>query len=325
MTAKEKQRIEQQKVERFLSGAACRRIYLDQEMDGRVDRIRCEEEEERCDVCQESDAIMNTLESQRRAYVRGEQEQDPFIDSGIFMPTSSMPCPSSPPRVPDEQINPDERVEFQAQQRQRQQQRLRCQGEVQQAGHAVWDLENRLDQWVGKCPLCYVRKCTGSAVNFQHTLEECVDPEQELVAQEVGVLQSIQFQRYASCYDCGVAQQICTQWEEIREGNGKFVQIKGGVCQYDRIVRPVVAAIMVAGPLEVVDQAVWSYMRAEGIWGANEKLEASEEAEVKRWMLKWFGQKVIWGTIEASVLLQVFYRSTARLEDWKRRHYIQRP
>jgi len=40
----------------------------------------------------------------------------------------------------------------------------------------------------------------------------------------------------------------------------------------------VVAAIMVAGPLEVVDEEVWSYMRAEGIWGANEKLEASEEA-----------------------------------------------
>jgi hypothetical protein len=46
-------------------------------------------------------------------------------------------------------------------------------------------------------------------------LEECVDPEQELVAQEVSVLQSIQFQRYTSCYDCGIAQQICTQWEEI--------------------------------------------------------------------------------------------------------------
>jgi len=46
-----------------------------------------------------------------------------------------------------------------------------------------------------------------------------------------------------------------------------------------------VAAIMVAGLLEVVSEEVWSYMRAEGIWGANEKLEASEEAEVKRGIL----------------------------------------
>jgi hypothetical protein len=150
-----------------------------------------------------------------------------------------------------------------------------------------------LDQWVGKCPLCYIRKYIKSAVDFQHMLEECVDPKQALVAQEVRTLHSIQFQRYASCYDCGVAQQICIQWEEIREGNRKFRQIKGGVCQYHGVVRSVVAAIIIAGPLDVVDQAVWSHMRAEGIWGANKKLKANKEAEVKRGMLKWFGQKVI--------------------------------
>ncbi|KAH7413538.1 P-loop containing nucleoside triphosphate hydrolase protein, partial [Cadophora sp. MPI-SDFR-AT-0126] len=46
--------LQKQKVERFMSGAKCRRIYLDQEMDGRIDRVRCEDEEERCDVCYES-------------------------------------------------------------------------------------------------------------------------------------------------------------------------------------------------------------------------------------------------------------------------------
>jgi RecQ family ATP-dependent DNA helicase len=352
MTTKEKQRIEQQKVERFVSGAACRRIYLDREMDGRVDRVRCEDEEERCDVCRESDAMMDELEAQRQAYVHEEQveqdkrdrqnKQDQWIDSGIGIRSSSMafptiasdgfdgPYPSSPPRrsqssVPSfdqgftsDQISPGERVEFQSQQSQCQQQRLQFQAQIQQAGQAVWDLENRLDHWVGKCPLCYIRKCTGRAVDFQHTLEACVDPEQELVAQEVKVLQGIQFQKYASCKNCGITQQVCTQWEEIREGNQKFHRIPGGACQYAGIVRPVVAAIMVAGPLEVVEEAVWSRMRAEGIWGANEKLEASEEAEVKRGMLKWFGQKVIWGSIEASVLLQVFCRLTVGLEDWKR-------
>jgi hypothetical protein len=134
----------------------------------------------------------------------------------------------------------------------------------------------------------------------------------------VQALQSIQFQEYASCYNCGVAQQVCTRWEEVREGNQKFKRIEGGVCQYDGIIRPVVAAIMVAGPLEVVDEEVWSYMRAEGIWGAYEKLEASEEAEVKRGMLVWFGRRVVWGFVEASVLLQVFYRLVVRLEGWKR-------
>jgi RecQ family ATP-dependent DNA helicase len=346
MTAKEKQRIEQQKVERFVSGAACRRVYLDREMDGRMDRARCEDEEEGCDVCRENDAMMDELEAQRQAYIHREHEkQDRSMDSAIDMPTSSIPFPevpsdgfnssdspfpSSPPghsqssTVSFEQgfatdrISPGERIEFQSQQSQRQQQRLQVQAQNQQEGHEVWDLENRLDQWVGKCPLCYVRKCQGSEVDIRHALEECIDPEQVLVTNEVKALQTIHFQRYASCHDCGVAQQICTRWEEIREGNRKFERIEEGVCQYEGIVRPVVAAIMVTGPLEVVDQAVWSYMRAEGIWGANEELEASEEVEVKRGMLTWFGQKVILGTMEASVLLQVFYRLTVGLEGWRR-------
>ena len=94
MTAKEKQRIEQQKVERFVSGAACRRVYLDREMDGRINRVRCEDEEEHCDVCQESDAIMDGLEAQRRACIQREQEkQDRLMDSAIHMPTSSVPFP----------------------------------------------------------------------------------------------------------------------------------------------------------------------------------------------------------------------------------------
>jgi len=86
----------------------------------------------------------------------------------------------------------------------------------------MWDLKNQLDQWVGKCPLYYIRKCTGSPVNFRHTLEECVNPKQELVIQEIGILQSIQFQRYTSYYNYSITQQICTQWKEIREGNQKF-------------------------------------------------------------------------------------------------------
>lgn len=58
----------------------------------------------------------------------------------------------------------------------------------------------------------------GSPVDFGHRLDECRDSEQELVRTEVQALQQIQFQEYASCYDCGVAQQVCTRWEEMREG-----------------------------------------------------------------------------------------------------------
>jgi hypothetical protein len=205
-----------------------------------------------------------------------------------------------------DRISRGEREIFQSQQSQQQQQRVQMQAHHRQAGGKVWDLEHRLEQWVRKCPLCYVRTCTGSPVDFRHRFNDCVDAEQELVHTEVQALQQIQFQEYASCYDCGVTQQVCTRWKEIREGQQKFERMEGGVCQYIEIVRPVVAAIMVAGPLEVVENEVWSYMRDQGIWGARQVLEASEEGEVKRGMLVWFGQRVIWGLVESSVLLQVF-------------------
>ena len=109
-------------------------------MDGRVDRARCEDEEERCDVCRESDAMMDELEAQRQAYVQREHEkQERLMDSAIDIPSSNMlfsgfpsegfessngPFPSSlPPRVQSsvisfdqgfivDRINLEERFEF---------------------------------------------------------------------------------------------------------------------------------------------------------------------------------------------------------------------
>ncbi|KAG9241062.1 P-loop containing nucleoside triphosphate hydrolase protein, partial [Calycina marina] len=49
----QRRKIEIQKVNRLISGARCRRIYLDEELDGRIDRLRCEEGDEVCDICQE--------------------------------------------------------------------------------------------------------------------------------------------------------------------------------------------------------------------------------------------------------------------------------
>lgn len=69
MTAKKKERIKRQKVKRFISSTKCRRIYLDQEMNERINRVRCKDEEERCNMCYESNAMIEELEAKRQAYV----------------------------------------------------------------------------------------------------------------------------------------------------------------------------------------------------------------------------------------------------------------
>ncbi len=56
-------KVEWDKIERFLSGSACWRMFLDAKMDGCKDRVKCEEGEERCDVCENDNAIMAELEA----------------------------------------------------------------------------------------------------------------------------------------------------------------------------------------------------------------------------------------------------------------------
>jgi len=364
MSASEEKQIEWEKMERFLSGGKCRRIFLDAEMDGRDDRLRCEEGEERCDVCSNDDAIMEGLEAEREAYAHEEREaytqeqregQDRWMDSGIEIPSSSVPgrhiditdsssridIPSSigdshdggstsPIRghSPSSSVEFDhifaagpiqasEQDEFAAQQVQRSQQRWRTIVQEQDEGHEVWDLENRLDSWVGKCPLCYVRQCQGWDIDVRHTLDVCPDILQEEVAIEAESLSKVRFERFASCVFCGVAQKVCTRWTEIREGSNRFREVKGGVCQYIGIIRPAVAAMSIAAPLDVVKAGLYDPMKAEGIWGRGSEWGSDEEAEVKRVMMNWFAKKIIWGSVEASVFLQVFYHLTVKLEEWQ--------
>ena len=132
------------------------------------------------------------------------------------------------------------------------------------------------------------------------------------------VLKSIQFERYASCYDCGIPQKICMHWKVREDGRGPFQWVSGGICQYSNVVRCSIAAIMVAGPYKVADEQVYSWMKAQGIWGEGEKLKEEEVQEVKQRMLEWVGQKVIWGGMEASILIQVFYRLVVGIEKWRR-------
>jgi RecQ family ATP-dependent DNA helicase len=342
ISAADAKQVEWDKMERFLSGDKCRRIFLDAEMDARTDRLRCEEGEARCDVCEQDDAMMAELEAQRAAYIRGEQDGegereeeeedgpargDGWLDRSIHSPGSGIGIAtdshfrSSPigfdPVVEKDAILAHERDMFTAQQTQRQEQRWRTVVEEQDEAHEVWDLENRLDSWVGKCPLCYVRQCQGWEVHPQHAFEQCPDVLSAQVAEEVQKLQQIRFERYASCTFCKVAQQVCSRWAETRVGSRRFREVPQGICQYAGIIQPAVAAMMMAAPLEVVEVGVYDVMRQEGIWGQGPKLYGEEAAEVQRVMMIWFSRKIIWGSMEGSVLLRIFYRLTVGLEEWR--------
>jgi len=72
-------------------------VYLNREIDKRIDRVKCEDEEEHCNICRESNIIINEFEAQRRVYIQREQEkQDRLIDSAIDISTSNIPFPEIP-------------------------------------------------------------------------------------------------------------------------------------------------------------------------------------------------------------------------------------
>lgn len=369
-STQEEKQMEWDKMERFLSGEKCRRIYLDIEMDGRGDdqwkcdvrkpRERCDEGEERCDVCEKDHAMMEGLAAQQEAQVMMEQAQgERWFDSGVDIPSSSIAdipsgragigfgsssiadgsigsIPSSMPLpalqdtrrrssirfdqgFAGDSMTRDEQETFTAQQAQRRQQRWQSVVQEQDEGREVWDIESRLDSWVGKCALCYVQQCNGKKVDVRHGFEECPDGLRSTVAGEIKKLDGIRFERFASCTFCRIAQKVCSRWEETYSGSRRFRQAEGGVCQYAGIIGPAVAAMMIAGPLEVVQDGVFTPMREEGIWGRGDNWQENEDdvAEVMRVMKIWFGRKIIWGSMEASVYLRVFYRLTVGIEEWK--------
>jgi superfamily II DNA helicase RecQ len=90
-TANQKQ-LEQEKVDRFISGEKCRRIHLDQQLDGRLDRVQCEDREEKCDVCLKDSQIMEEAEALQQAYIAEEGqagcEEDEML--GNTSPNSSI-------------------------------------------------------------------------------------------------------------------------------------------------------------------------------------------------------------------------------------------
>src|SRR6201995_3756726 len=88
ITKEDQAKVKRIEVDRFISGISCRRIHLDHILDGRTDRVRCEEGEVKCDVCEEDEREMAHAAALQEAYMAEQQreahhEQDRMLDSGI--------------------------------------------------------------------------------------------------------------------------------------------------------------------------------------------------------------------------------------------------
>ena len=334
-------RSEGEDMDNFVAGYHCRRIIIDRVIDGRIDRVEYEEGEEACDIYQKnqgSDLPMLQLPMSGANIIHSSQEGLPelrevegkliisdarFEDSGIGNSMSSqaditIPRRASSPVSEDQgftrrspipgrfQEEDKEEIEMQTRFEQQQQERQWLVSNVvrqrQAEGQEVAEFEEQLGKWVNKCPLCRFQK----RHNQQHQLEDCPDPEAEMVYKMVQIMIDEIYRKkrlapFSCCYQCGIPQAICQRWKQ-KEEQGWFQKVEGVECQYQGVVIPVVTVIWQA----------W-YSRKQNIiqqWMERDRVDTTNLENVYRW----FGQRVKWGRIEASKLCQVFHRLTQMVE-----------
>ena len=188
---------------------------------------------------------------------------------------------------------------FEKQQRERQWLASQVTKQHREEGQEIAEFEEQLRKWANRCPLCKLQKKRQQ----QHRLEDCEHPELESVLHGVrSMTQEIQgkkrFAKFSCCYDCGVPQAICQTWKQ-KDEQGWFEKVVVGVeCQYKGVLMAVVVVIW----------QVWDSPKTDFIWKwmEDDLVDCDNLEEV----YKWFGQKIMWGRVEATKLCKVFHALT---------------
>lgn len=183
----------------------CRRIGLDGYLDGRKDRMGCEEGEAFCDVCG-----------------GGEDEGVSGADDG-----------KDEERV--EEVTGADREEIRREFQQQEWERHGPRDDFIQARQEEFTemewLRQQLRKWAGRCGIC---EASGEG-RSGHDIRECWRGESRRAREMVKMIEDkIKFENFSGCFWCGVPQEICNRWED--NGRGGYQRIKGGNCQYTGVL-----------------------------------------------------------------------------------------
>lgn len=193
--------------------SSCRRKIMSMYLDGITDRAGCEEDEERCDVC----------EARSRDEREGEVSEEIIAEEEVIEGTTENTA----------EVNAM-RQEYERQQRQSIVIQQRGTTQVQNDARMLERVERQLQAWKGRCVVC-----RGLGAHDRHAVVIC---KHEAGGKEAGEevkmrRQRIRFDDFAACYRCGVMQSICTRWEDNGNGGWRDTQ---GPCQYYGIMAAVV-------------------------------------------------------------------------------------
>lgn len=277
--------------------ARCRRVVLDRVMDRRYNREQCEEGEEVCDMCQESQRQNQLRQAQERILSTLEEGSDTASgqDDIEFEEGSDAACGQDD-------------IEFEQQQSQRSWVDFHVREVKQEEAYAVEELERQLRRFQQRCAFCYAQGKTGSG---GHRLADCSIGQASQVRVHCrefikAVRKKKTIEEYSCCLYCYVPQAICQHWKAKGEG-GRWEKDPTKDCQFKG----------------VIIEGFWSMVFIWGERGVREWLEEwsrqdGYDIDNDEGRLRWLGKKVEWGGIEVNKLVQAFSlmaRDIEELED----------
>jgi hypothetical protein len=163
-----------------------------------------------------------------------------------------------------------------------------------QEGIETQELQTKLEEWHEVCPLCRMHAMEGSS----HALQDCPREEAWGIEETSRRLQErIRFENYTGCSWCGIPQAICRRWVLKHQSSNRYRRVDQE-CHFQRnFVVAVIVAVIWNGP------PTWMEIITRWIGEVGGKVEVRNENQ----MLSWWGQKIMWGGMEASQLVRMFY------------------
>ena len=165
---------------------------------------------------------------------------------------------------------------------------------MQNEGTELEKLEQQLHVARGKCPSCVQHGIT----NHYHLLFQCQEKSSEQDRKEYRKLKEAirrerSMERYSGCMDCFLPQAWCNQWERDERKAGMFRRKVGVTCDFQDVVLS--GFVVGLGRTERIDEL---RRRME-----EQRFDITKLKDV----LKYLGQKKIWGGLETSQLLKEYY------------------
>ena len=153
----------------------CRRVAIDEYLDGDTQRVRCADDEEACDWCMQQQASPPADQQPVHESIPQpiqESVRQPIQES-IQQPAPAPPIPQSIP--PSQRTIPavdtsSSRLEFQAQDQQRTIPQARRVQQAQSRANTQAQVQRQLERWKGVCVICKAR-----GREYHYSISQCTE------------------------------------------------------------------------------------------------------------------------------------------------------